>query len=189
MDKSVVNAVHSALIFFGWAVLLPIALYVASFERNRIPNWTVIYQGISFTASAILSVSYVLYMTMPFRHSSNAYTISTHILMACLLLYITFTVIIDHNLKTLPNRIHRISGYLLMFSGLALVSANISDQPWADASVGIAWGLYLLTIIVVFLWAKMHVDLEREGHLQPLVIGPPPSIIVIRQQPKQQQNK
>ena len=181
MDRNAVVAAHTGLSILGWTVLFPIGIYIASFERDRLPNWTVVYQGVKCAAAAVLSIAYIIYMTIGLYAVNNTYNIFTHILMAWLLLHMIAMALHDNQQKTIYGKLFRTSGVLLMFAGLALTGLGLADQPWMDQSVGIAFGLYLVTVVVVFLWAQMHMDLERKGHLQTLVVGPPPSFFVIQQ--------
>ena len=180
MDRNAVVALHTALTFLGWSILFPLGVYIASFEKGRLSNWMVVYQGVLYSAAALLSIAYIIFMVIGLYNINNAYNICTHIAMSWLLLHMIALTVTDNNQKkTTTKKLLQVSGYLLTIFGIALVAIGLYDQPWADQSVGIAYGLYALTVLVVFLWAKMHVDLERHGHLQMFVVGPPPSIVIV----------
>ena len=188
MDAVFWFVVHGVCMFAGWGVLIPLAVYVAAFERKRLgEKWIVWHQIFLYTAYAFITVAFIISMVIVKR----PWEWKTHKVLGLLLYaWITVQVIVglivyytdpDQKQKLL-RKVHILSGYLMIITGLVNIGFGLADFKMAspyDDSVSIGYGLYVVSLLVVYLWARMHVDLEEQGHLQPLTLGPAPPVVYV----------
>jgi hypothetical protein len=173
VDSVVLLSTHGALMFLGWAVVMPVGIYVAAFERNKLENWLQVHQAIMVSAAGCILIAYIIALSVVSGHFKQTHQMIGHALFAWLVVQaaVGFTIRRLHERQRMPRRwydnLHRISGALLQVSALVNIGFGLRDHPWANQTIGIAYGLYCFSIIVVFLWAFMHRDFERKAHHLP----------------------
>lgn len=170
-------AVHGMFMVIGWALLVPLGVYIAVFERKRITNWFSLHRAILFAAAGSVSIGFIIASSTVQHHFNKPHKILGLALYIWLLAQVLLGMIVhelrDPDRKQRPwwNQLHRISGTALLFGGLINTGWGIYDHPATTPTASIAYGLWVFSLASIFAWAGLHHDIELQqegGHLAPL---------------------